>query len=383
MPEMRTIRALLRWLSAGTIALVLLLGVFTPVFADTGTYRISDYSVTLEPQNDGTVKITFNQSWLVTGGNIPWITVGLPNTHFKILDFSGAAGSVKAENSGNFSGVRIDLKQKYFAGDSFNLQFSVLQSNLLERLVSEKSWRINYTPGWYDHAAIDQMQIKLVSPVDLSTYTSISPPPLSQQNNIILWQRSSLAAGQRWNILVSSTDGGFLTASAPPEGSSQGSNFGSTFFVVIIVLVAAGGLISLALYRYKKNQEAALQKRITDYEKEMAADKTKQAEIESGFKEYIDQKKITPDASGRYYDNSYGNYITPAIWAAAIYYQQQQKIQNAAAGGVPPSHPHSPSCACVACACACACACAGGGAAGCAKKSLHECPQCHPLVKTD
>jgi hypothetical protein len=380
MPELRTVNSMLRWLSAGILGLVLLLVMFSPVLADTGTYRIPNYAVTLEPQSDGRVKITYDQTWQVLSGNIPWITVGLPNSKFSVFDFSGAAARVSANNSGSFQGVRIDLDNTYLAGQSFSLKFSVLQSNILERLPSDQSWRINFTPGWYDRAVIDNMQVTLVSPVDTSTYFSIAPAPLSSQNRTIVWQRSPLAPGDRFDITFQSTDGSFLTAAAATETQSQGL-FGTAFFVIIGIVVAAGGLIALAIYKSRQNREAELQKRVAAYEEEMAQNRNKKVEIEEGFKEYVDKKNIQPDAQGRYYDRGYGSYITPAIWAATILYQQQQR--NNAASAPPSNRPHTPSCACVSCACACACACAGGGAAGCAKKSVHDCPVCNPQPKPE
>jgi hypothetical protein len=381
MPEMRAIKSLLRWLSAGTLALALFLNILSPLWADTGTYRIPNYAVTLEPQSDGQVKITYEQTWQVLSGKIPWITVGLPNTKFSILDFSGAAAKVSADNSGSFQGVRIDLDKTYLAGQSFSLKFSILQNNLLERLTSDQSWRINFTPGWYDRAAIDKMQITLVSAVDIATYYSISPTPLSSQNNTIVWQRQGMSPGDRFNIVFQSTDGSFLSAIPATSAAKSRGPFSTAFFVIVGIVIAAGGLIALVIYKNKRAREADVQNRAAAYEKEMAENKNKKAEIEQGFKEYIDNKKIEPDSQGRYYDRSYGNYITPAIWAAAILYQQRKNNANNS-GYVPPSNrPHTPSCACVSCACACACACAGGGAAGCARKSLHECPVCKPVKR--
>jgi hypothetical protein len=104
----------------------------------------------------------------------------------------------------------------------------------------------------------------------------------------------------------------------------------------------------------------------------MAADRAKRDKIEKGFGEYVEEKNIQPDAEGRYYDRGYGNYITPAIWAAVISSQYSNRQTNPSIGSVPPSC----ACACVSCACACACACAGGGAAGCSRKTLHECREC-------
>jgi hypothetical protein len=373
---MRAIKPLLRWLSAGILALVLLLNVLAPVFGDTGTYRISNYAVILEPQSDGRVKISYDQTWLVLSGNIPWITVGLPNSNFSILNSSGAAAKIASANSGSFAGVRIDLDKTYQAGQSFSLKFSILQSNLLEKLTSENSWRINFTPGWYDQAAIDKMQITLISPVDTATYYSISPAPLSNQDNTLIWQRQQMSPGDRFNVVFQSSNGSFLSADSSNNTAKSQSPFGTTFFVIIGIVIVAGLLIALAIYKNKQNREAEVQRRVAAYEKEMADNKNKKVEIEEGFKEYIEKKKIEPDAEGRYYDRGFGNYITPAIWAATIFYQQQRNNTIHAAGYVPPNKPNTPSCACVSCACACACACAGGGAAGCAKKSLHECPVC-------
>ncbi len=376
---MRAFESLLRWLSAGILALVFLLNISAAVLGDSGTYRITNYAVILEPRSDGQVKITYDQTWQVLGGNIPWVTVGLPNSNFSVVDFSGAAVKVSPQNSSGFQGVRIDLDAKYLSGQSFSLRFTILQSNLLERLPSEKNWRIIYTPGWYDRAVIDNLQISLLSPVDIQSYFGISPTPLSSQNNTIIWQRLAMSPGERFKIVFQCSDGSFLTA-PPAAGISQpGSIFSPTFFIVLGIVLAGGFLTFLAIRKYQRDREVEVNRRAAAYEKEMAEDRNKKAEIESGFAAYIEKKKIEPDAQGRYYDRRYGNYITPAIWAASIYHAQPRRNQAQSSDIVPPNRPHTPSCACVSCACACACACAGGGAAGCAKKSLHQCPMCHPV----
>ncbi len=167
---MRILGRMLWWLSAGICALIVVFLTVTPALADTGTYRITNYVVRLEPQNDGSVRITIEQDWVVNSGAIPWVTVGLPNSHFAIEGKDGAAKKVSVANSGSFTGVRIDLDKKYLPGETFRIQFSVLQSNLLERLPEQNQWRIAYTAGWYDNAIIDHMQIELVSPVDIASF---------------------------------------------------------------------------------------------------------------------------------------------------------------------------------------------------------------------
>jgi hypothetical protein len=371
---MRVPLPVLRRLSFGISVpvIVMLLATALPALAaDTGTYGISDYTVTLEPQSSGQVRITIGQEWRVLGGHIPWVTVGLPNSNFSIESSSGAAARVSADNGGGFTGVRVDLDRDYQPGETFNIGFTVLQGNLLERLTADKKWRINYTPGWYDRAAINSLQINLISPVGYETYSSVSPMPTSVNGNTVTWERPSLAPGGRFNITVESTDGGFLAESVP-VGTSSGNKLGTTFYIIVGVLIAAGALIFLAVRQYKRAQDAEMKKRVATIEEEMARDKAKKEKIEEGFREYVEKKEIQPDEQGRYYDRGYGGYVTPAIWAAVIASQYSRQAPALGTG----TRPGCVACACVSCACACACACAGGGAAGCSRKTLHECREC-------
>src|SRR4030042_2293845 len=195
---------MLRRMSAGIFVLVLLLLAAAPVFADTGTYKISNYIVTLEPQNDGRVLITVEQQWEVLSGSIPWVTVGLPNNNFSIKDYSGDAARVLSSNDGSYYFVTVELKKDYRPGQTFNIKFTVLQGHLLERLTSEKKWRINYTPGWYDRATTDHLQINLISPVDYQSYTTTSPNPTVVNGDIITWEQFNVSPGSRLNIKVES-----------------------------------------------------------------------------------------------------------------------------------------------------------------------------------
>ncbi len=374
---MRALAAVLRWLSPGVFALAAVLAPAGPVHADTGTYRILDYVTTLEPQSSGAVRITYQQTWQVLSGNIPWITVGLPNSSFVVEEWSGAAARVYDDNSGGWSGVRADLNRTYLTGDTFSLTFTVLQSRLLERLTTEKKWRVDFVPGWYDRAGTDRLQIKLVSPVSLESFSVVNPSPASSANNVITWEKANLQPGDRFEIRVESQDGSFLSATAP-----EARNGPSPWPAVIGILIGAAvvGLIVFAVRRARQARDAALKERIAATERELALDPGKKKEAEKGFREYVIEEDIQPDEQGRYYDRSYGGYISPAIWSAVILDQQLRNQERAAAAA---AAPHSScACACVSCACACACACAGGGAAGCARKTLHRCPACAPLTSS-
>ena len=361
---MRTLTTMLRWLSPAVFGLVFILAADSPAQADTGTYRIQNYVVTLEPQSSGVVRITYEQEWQVLSGNIPWITVGLPNSSFTVEDWGAAANKVYADNSGGWSGVRVDLNRTYLTGESFSVSFTVLQNNLLERLTKEKKWRIDFTPGWYDRATIDSLKITLNSPVSLDSYSLVNPIPALSANNNITWEKANLSPGDRFEIKVESLDGSFLSATVP--GIKKGTNLWPIVIGILAGIVVIA-LIVVGIQKAKQAQDAALKERIAATEQEMALDKEKKEEVEKGFREYVITEDIKPDEQGRYYDRNYGDYITPAIWAAVILNQQRSSQTGSCV---------SSSCACVSCACACACACAGGGAAGCSKKTLHECGEC-------
>jgi hypothetical protein len=245
---MRVFKSMLRWLPAGIFALVLLIAIVLPAAAaDTGTYQISNYVVTLEPQSSGQVRMTYQQEWKVLSGHIPWITVGLANNNYTVDSFGEAAARVSAANSAGFTGVRVDLDKDYQPGESFKVQFVILQSNLLERLTSEKKWRIDFTPGSYDNAVTDHLQINLVSPVNTEAYSLLSPQPVTS-GNTFTWEKSNVPRGGRFNIKVECLDGSFLTATAPASGG-QGPGIWVIVAIIAAILILIYLLIVFAVRR--------------------------------------------------------------------------------------------------------------------------------------
>ncbi|HEY3418427.1 MAG TPA: hypothetical protein VGM23_16245, partial [Armatimonadota bacterium] len=137
-----------------------------PALCDTGTYTILDYQVALTPHADGKVRIDYDQKWQVTGGHIPWITIGTPNENFTIASSGAAVKSAGAASEGDWSGVRLDLDRDYQPGETFEARVSIDQSNLF--YADATNYHLDFTPGWYDQAAISTMQIRLKSfvPID-------------------------------------------------------------------------------------------------------------------------------------------------------------------------------------------------------------------------
>jgi hypothetical protein len=67
----------------------------TFVSADTGTYIIEKQTTDLTVQTDRNVVIEYYMKWKVTGGNIPWVTLGLPNSDYQIESYGGNAQEVR------------------------------------------------------------------------------------------------------------------------------------------------------------------------------------------------------------------------------------------------------------------------------------------------
>jgi hypothetical protein len=397
-----------------TIAILFLL-IPAQLLADTGTYKIDNYTVTLTPQSDGSVDISYYQQWTVLSGNIPWVTVGLPNTSYTIISSGDNVNNIRDDSGSDWDGVYIGLDRTYYANQSFTILFTVNDRGLLTE--STGSWGINFTPGWYDNAFIGVMDINLDSPISPSEYT-FNPPPTGIIGSTITWEQTNLPGGSQFNVSFSSTDGSFILAGAMPVttditsiATNNGVNGTFIFFIVAIVVIFLVIVIRAVVKRNKARAAYASPEvspignkkylgssaSLEDQKKELEENKDK-------VNEYIisEKDKITDDEktkqindyaqqnnlllSGDNYMDNYGHtYNTNLLWMM-IMMNSMRTSQNLARAanaslsgrvyqrpptvGPPPFHVSPPSChcACVACACACACACAGGHAAGCTIK---------------
>jgi hypothetical protein len=347
-----------------------------PIYADTVTYEILNYTVELTPLSDGSVNMTYYQEWLCTGGDIPWVTVGTANSNFDIISTGGNVKSARDNSGGGWQGVYLTLDKDYISGEKFAISFSIIQRDLLERLTNEGKWRIDFTPGWYDNGVTDSLTITLNSPVPVSSY-NFTPQPTQVIDNIVAWQ-TSLARGDSFNVRMESYDGSFLQ---PTETTSPGFSW---WWVLIPAFIV--GLLLVGFARSRKREESSTSEEYIFDEKGNLDNRLKEAkekwdkekkdnkfsDIErTRFDEFVGEKKLTPDVNGNYYYN--GNFINPWIlyWALTSLSYNKPNMNVATTRGAATRGGSScvaVSCACVACACACACACAGGGAAGCAKK---------------
>lgn len=323
------------------------------VSADTGTYQIKDYSVVLTPHYNGDITISYEQKWLVTGGHIPWVTVGLPTSNFDVQDFGGAAQTVKSDSQGGWDGVRVDLDKDYQPQEMFGFNFTVVQHGILEK--SGDGYQLVYTPGWYDNAFTDALAIKLVSPANISELKT-DPQPDSISGQDVIWTRKNLGKGEKFTVSITFPNGTYNQTLMEKSGGGSTGLIVLIVIVVVMVFIIGIGILS---------QDSGSSGSSSGY---------------SGSRYYDSSSSIDSDKRRRKRKEDDDEYTSPIVYSGT---SKGSSHSNHSSGGGGGFGGRSTSCACVS-ACACACACAGGGGAGC-KKPYHFCAKCLPkkMVEDD
>jgi len=289
---------------------------------DTGTYRILNYEVALTPRSDGTVAIQYYQRWLVTGGHIPWITVGTSNGNFTITGSGGAVSRAESAGQGGWNGVRLDLDGDYRSGETFEVSFSIVQRGLF--YAEEQYYKLDFTPGWYDRAVTDTLRMSVKFFAKVETVTA-DPRPSVVSGDEMVWNTYGLGAGEHFSIHVSFPVGLFPAGIAAGNlkkasgGGGSGIAGGIVFIIIMVVII-------IMIVRFSKR----------------------------GY------------SGGRMF---YGGIPGGRLGGG-------RSGSGRSSGGGGGFGGASMSCACACVSCACACACAGGGGAGCSRKQEHTCPIC-------
>lgn len=218
------------------------------IHADTGTYEIKEQKIKLTIQNDRNVIINYYAKWAVTGGNIPWVTVGLPNSNYVIQSYGGAAASVKEYNSGGWSGVRVDLDKTYLPGDEFDFNVKVLQNNFVNKYGNNAS--IQYTPVWWDNSVVEYTSIEIFIPNGING-VSTSSEPTKFQNGSILWEFNNIERGGKRTVGLLMPIEAFPGLNATSDTFSLGGNsIGGDFSIGGLTWVIIGAIFLIILLSF-------------------------------------------------------------------------------------------------------------------------------------
>lgn len=210
---------------------------------DTGTYRILCYKVRLIPDTDGNVSIEYYQKWKVTGGHIPWITVGVPNNDYSVDSCDLAAKQAYPDNNGGDSLVHIDLDKDYQSGETFEIKFSINEQRLF--YADGSDYKLDFTPGWYDRALIDSLEIRLKPFVGVSDVV-VTPTESSRTDSEIIWTKTGMAEGEHFSIYTSFPKNA-ATSSIPQSGlqEPESTNIIGPIMAIILVISLIWGIVKL------------------------------------------------------------------------------------------------------------------------------------------
>jgi hypothetical protein len=320
--RLRRVRAVKR-ATALLIAALLLGSCAVFVRADTGTYRILDYRVKLTPHSDGKVAIDYYQKWRVTGGHIPWVTIGVPNENTEQVQGGLNASAATDASTADWSGVRLDLDRDYQPGQEFEVGLSLVQNRLF--YADDKDYKLDFTPGWYDRAPIDHLEIRVKFYVKPELVTA-TPAPASKTQDELTWIKDSLGEGERFSISVAFPRNAYAAQGIPEDNLKQEVSAGTAEWLAILVVIAFIVMVIAALAWYYRG-------------------------------------------GGRYTGGG-------IFFGGSGYGDGGARGRSSGGGGGFGGAGISCACACACVSCACACACAGGGAAGCSRKTRHTCRAC-------
>lgn len=296
--------------------------------------RIDYYEITIDPNKDGTLDMSFNIKWTVLNstidGPLTWVKIGIPNKYVASLQAESPNISNLEYYSDNGSYIRVDLDRKYYAGETLEIKFSYIQSRMYH--LSGNECYYNYKPGWFDEIFVTEAVVKWNKDgVKSADYMMVD-------GDYYVWSKS-LVPGQTFDVNIKYDQSHFRVLNPDLQYSDSYMTVGDiiaiSLFIVIIVIVVVIAVISVV-----SQQDPYMRER--------------------GF-------------TGRNY------YYHPRRYYRGGYYSSGRRVRPPASvntGGFRGGSSGGGSCAC-----ACACACAGGGRAGCSMKDFYKHPKLEQIKK--
>lgn len=365
----------------------------TKVYAASPTDEITDYTITVDINEDATVNIQYHLDWLVLEsdgiGPVSWVEVGIPNS--QCISYEGLTDNIKSiSRSGSM--MRIDFDKSYYEGEVISFDFKIVQNNLYQVNKFNEGYTVyTFTPGWFDEIAVDNITIRWNND-KAESWT----PDCKIEGDYNVFTRS-LEPGEMFTISMTYPNDAFafdLTMDTEYKESTGekiangiGMFVGVIIFLVLMAAIFIGPFIFIGAIIYgigKGFGGSGYTKKITRTKIEYypscegCGAPRKEGEKFCSFcgrsmikSEEVVEEKDVPDeikkktSKGEYrYSSSPNTYYRVNVVRVPVPRSTSSVSHRSSCA-------HS-SCAHSSCACACACACAGGGRAGCTNKDFYN-----------
>jgi len=378
---------------ASVLAMAILFAV--PVYAGSPTDEITDYTITVDVNEDASTTIKYHIDWLVLEsdgvGPVDWVEVGIPNKNCdSYVALSDNIDNINASLSSSNSTLKIYFKDRYYEGETISFDFEIIQNNMYRVNKFTEGYTVySFTPGWFDEIAVDNLTIKW----NADKTESWSPDCLVE--NGYLTFNTSLSQGGKYTVDITYPNDAFafdMTQTTDVDKTTPGEFVGEFIITIIAVILVVAifavpfVVVGFLIYGLSAAFGQQYTKKITrvkiEYYPECQGCGAPRKEGEK-FCTYCGRSMIKSETTVKEEDvpaeikkkTSKGEYRYSAD--PNTYYRVNVIRVKAPSTSYSSSTSHHSSCAhssCAhsSCACACACACAGGGRAGCSNKDFYN-----------
>jgi hypothetical protein len=276
---------------------------------------IHSYTITIDPQTDGSLLIKYELDYEATTdfpSDIQYLQIGVPNTDFEVVDFAPKDFIVQAkEIKAGTSQVQLDFYKLPLKGDRFTISFTIKQRSMAYS-TDDGNICFQFIPGWFDFAEITELR-EIINLENLNVVST--DPETSIESGKMVFVVNNMEANEKAPaITVIATKDSYPNLNeddlVTKNQATGGIGIGGAILIIILVVVVIMIIAAAA-----------------------------SGGGDGGY-------------GGGGYFGGYGG-----------------SSSGRSGGGDGGFSGRGSSCACVS-SCACACACAGGGRVGCSERGL-------------
>ncbi len=376
------------------LTLVLIFLPVTTVKASSDTDEILDYTITVDVNQDATLTIIYDISWLVlesdSAGPLSWVKIGIPNNRYDSYGaLSDNISSISMSSSGgSFAEVYFD--DEYYEGETVHFQFYVVQDYMYQMNRDKEGYTVySFTPGWFDDIRVDNLTIMWNN-----DKASVWSPDCLVENGYNVWN-TSLSKGEKFKVEVTYPNDAFAfdVTKNVEEEDEEPLIVGIlavilclvTGVVPILVIGIIIASVSKAMYSIAAGFGTETTKKVTrtkiEYypvcqgcggtrlEGQKFCSYCGRSFVKS--EETVTEENVAANEKDILKYNKAGEFAYTGHPNTFIRVNVVNVPRPRTTSGSHRSS-HRSSCAHSSCACACACACAGGGRAGCSTKDFYN-----------
>ncbi|MCR5432505.1 MAG: hypothetical protein K6E95_08105, partial [Lachnospiraceae bacterium] len=136
-----------------------------PAGASSPTDEILNYEITIDVNDDATLKMVYHLEWKVLDdsiGKVEWVDIGVPNSNVISANPLGSnitSLTPTSKGAGN-SVVSVYFNKAYAEGEIIPIDFEIIQDYMYEMNILKEGESVFYfTPGWFNEIAVDKITI--------------------------------------------------------------------------------------------------------------------------------------------------------------------------------------------------------------------------------